>query len=159
MGKSLPFFRFSKKKKKSLPFFRTLPFQTCFNEGTISLGVVEVRFRNLTLLSPLSSMLVVWFTFQLVISGNKKWRRQSWMLKLKSIALSLMTITREGWNFKKLKTIWYITVAGVLNFSPMVLDYSNMFALIVGGTSARKIERNGRLKETRRISSTENLTS
>lgn len=80
------------------------------------------------------------------------------MLKLKSIALLLMVITRKGWNFRKLKTIWYVKVCGFFNIS-YVLGFSNMFALVVGGASARKIERNGRLEETRRISSTENLAS
>lgn len=80
------------------------------------------------------------------------------MLKLKSIALVLMIITRKGWNFRKLKTVWYVKVCGFLNLS-YFLGFSNMFALVVGGASARKIERNGRLEETRRISSTENLTS
>lgn len=34
---------------------RTLPSQTCFDKRILSLGVVEVIFRNLVLLSPLFS--------------------------------------------------------------------------------------------------------
>jgi len=59
--------------RKILTFFENLTFRdVCINKGTINLGVVEMSFGNLTLLSPLSSMLAVWFTFNWLFQETKK---------------------------------------------------------------------------------------